>query len=141
MVLYKKEAKKDKRTNKSLIKKFDILLITAALAIAFLLMAAYRGNGQSVLEAQISVEGKPYKSVLLTNSHTETIIIPTDPTVTLKVANGGIAFADALCHDRSCEKCGVLSSSGSIAVCLPAKVVVTVSSKKAPHSGFDAVSY
>lgn len=139
--MYKKEAKNNKRTHRSLIKRMDILLIAVSLFIAFLLMASYKVSGQSALEAQISVNGKLYKTISLADNHTETIVIPTDPEVTLEVANGGIAFVNALCPDRSCEKCGVLNKAGSIAVCLPAKVVVTVTAKKSHISDFDAISY
>lgn len=139
--MHKKTAKINTRTKRNLIRKADIFLIAIALIASILLMVAYRASVPEELEAQISVNNKPYKSVLLTDNHKETIIIPTEPIVTLEVANGGIAFVNALCPDRSCEKCGVLNKAGSIAVCLPAKVVVTVKAKNVNKSDFDAISY
>ena len=40
--------------------------------------------------------------------------------------DGAIAFVDATCPDKICEKAGALSRVGETAACLPRKTVVTV---------------
>lgn len=128
-------------TSKPLFSKVDALLIVAFLFIALLLAYVYGVFERFPLRAEITVNGEFYKSVYLADNHEETIVIQTDPVVTLEVSGGGIFFVNALCSDRTCEKSGVLDRAGSTAACLPARVVVTVVSDKPNESVFDAVSY
>ncbi len=119
----------------------DALLIAASLFLAALLSYIYGASAHSPLKAEITVNGELYKTVYLTDATEEIIVIQTDPVVTLSVCGGQIAFINALCPDRMCEKRGALKSAGSTAVCLPARVAVTVVSDKNGEAGFDAVSY
>ena len=56
-----------------------------------------------------------------------------DPTVRFRIQDGSIAFVDATCPDKICEKAGYLSRVGETAACLPRKTVVTVIA--APEEG------
>lgn len=119
----------------------DALLIAASLSLAALLAYIYTAPAHSPLKAEITVNGELYKTVYLTDAPKETIVIQTDPAVTLSVRDGKISFINALCADRLCEKRGALDRAGGTAVCLPARVVVTVISDKSGEADFDAVSY
>ncbi len=130
-----------KGDHKILFGRADALVLIAALLVAVFMSFFYKGYSQKSLRADISVNGELYKSILLTQEREELIIIQTDPVVTLKVFQGGISFINALCPDRTCEKSGVLKAAGSVAVCLPARVVVSVVSDKHSGSGYDAISY
>ena len=50
--------------------------------------------------------------------------------------NGGIRFEHSDCKDKLCITSGELEKTGDVAVCLPAKTVITVTG-----SDFDAVVY
>ncbi|HOD02242.1 MAG: hypothetical protein BWY46_01362 [Firmicutes bacterium ADurb.Bin300] len=137
----KSAAVKKNGKHKILFGKSDALILIAAFSVAVFLFFFYNGSSQEPLRAEITVNGELYKSIYLTQAHEETVIIQTDPVVTLKVSQKGISFVNALCPDRTCEKSGVLNKAGSVAVCLPARVIVSVVSDKSSNSGYDAISY
>ena len=58
------------------------------------------------------------------------IDIDSAPEVRIRVEKGRIRFCDADCPDKLCIRYGWLESSADSAVCLPAKVVISISGQK-----------
>lgn len=79
------------------------------------------------LIAKIEREGKTITEIDL-NSVTDTQYITFDEgiKVTIEVQPGKIRFLDSQCPDQICVKAGWLTKEGHIAVCLPAKTVVSI---------------
>lgn len=119
-----------------LFRKGDLIVIAAVIAAA-LILAFIGKNESSKPVAEISVDGVTVQTVDL-NIVTDRIeITPNDEYNILIVAeNGTIRFEHSDCEDKLCVSSGTLSESGDIAVCLPAKTVITVSG-----SDVDAVVY
>lgn len=46
--------------------------------------------------------------------------------LTIRAEDGTIKFLDSTCPDQICVKTGRLTKSGDIAVCMPAKTIVTI---------------
>lgn len=83
--------------------------------------------GKDNITAEISVDGKVVEEVSLSGLDRDyEYTTDTSPAVTVKAEKGRIRVADADCPDKLCVKCGWLDSDGDMAVCLPAKVVVSV---------------
>lgn len=122
--------------NIKLFKKADLIVIALITAVAGLLM--FLGSKDtSKPVAEISVDGKIIQTVDLDSVKERTEIKPDgDYNIIIVAENGKIRFEHSECEDKLCVASGNLEKNGDIAVCLPAKTVITVTG-----SEFDAVVY
>jgi len=75
-------------------------------------LAVVSYNGRTVLEIPLDRDGF--------------YTLKEDPTVRFQVRDGAIAFVEATCPDKICEKEGFLSQNGQTAVCLPRKTSLRI---------------
>ena len=118
------------------LKKADIFIIlgVAAAAVLFIFLRSAR---QERRIAVITVDSAVTHRIDLDEVKEKITIKPdTDPEVVIAAENGEIYFESSGCRDKICVKSGRLTKAGDIAVCLPAKTVVSISG-----SGPDAVTY
>ena len=119
-----------------LFKKGDLFVIAAVIATALAFYFIGSG-GSSKPVAEISVDGVTVQTVDLSSVTDRIEITPNDEYNILIIAeNGTIRFEHSDCEDKLCVSSGTLSESGDIAVCLPAKTVISVTG-----SELDAVAY
>lgn len=115
-------------------KRGDNLLIglVVVIALAFLVPRWLGGdssekvhkNGERV--ANITVDGKLYKTVELTKEE-QTVEIKTEHGYNLlKIHDYGIEMIDADCPDKLCLTFGFIDRNGGTIVCLPHKLMVEV---------------
>lgn len=110
-----------------LLRKTDIFIILAV-AVAACVFMLLRSAGDSPLTAEISVDGQVIETIKLDEVTDRVEIIPdTRPRVVIVAENGSIKFEQAECPDKVCISAGNLYRKGDTAVCLPAKVVVSIS--------------
>ena len=112
--------------DRKLLRKADIFIIAAVIVAAaalWLALSQYQGK----LEAVVTVDGEVLRTVDLSG---------TDPDLLIIARDGAIWVAEAGCRDKLCAACGKLTRMGDTAVCLPARTVITVSG-----SELDAVTY
>lgn len=122
--------------NIKLFKKADLIVIALILAAAglFIYLA---GRDTSKPVAEISVDGEIIQTVDLFSVNERTEIRPDgDYNIIIVAENGKIRFEHSDCEDKLCVASGNLEKSGDIAVCLPAKTVITVTGTE-----LDAVVY
>ena len=94
----------------------------AVLAAVFLLCWLFlRPEGAM---ARITYDGEVVMTVRLDQDRE--FALEQDPTVRFQIRDGAIAFVDATCPDKICQRAGYLSRVGETAACLPRKTVVTV---------------
>jgi hypothetical protein len=116
-------------------KRGDVLLISIVLvaALAFLAPRWFSGNKDTAgngnnLVANITVDGKQYRTVKLTEED-QTIDIRTERGVNiLKVHDYGIEMYDADCPDQVCLGFGFITMPKQTIVCLPNRVLVEIAS-------------
>jgi len=125
---------------RSLIKRTDILIIAAILAVAAGLLiyrrvAAERG-GDIVCELFVD---NTLQSVIDLSKDGE-IKVP-GRNVILTVRNHAIAFTQSDCPDKICIKTGYISQPGQTAVCLPNRVAIKIVSKKPDKDAPDMVAW
>lgn len=119
-----------------LFKKGDIIVIAAIVAVAVMFSFIGKSSAPNPI-AEISVDGKTVETVDLQSVKEKIIITPNDDyNIKIFAENGEIWFEHSDCEDKLCISAGKLGKSGDIAVCLPAKTVITVSG-----SDVDAVVY
>lgn len=110
-------------------KKNDILLTAGILLLALLCFCGYRffyhQNGAYV---EVTVNGKLTNTLPLDKDTTLTIKGSNHGTNILKIKNGIASITDADCPDKLCVKQKAISKEGETLVCLPHKVVVSISS-------------
>jgi hypothetical protein len=113
-------------------KKLDKVLILTILLIAAVLMGFNYFRSKSIaknskdLVAEISVKGKVYKNIVLSNEKQEFTIKTELGENTVKAHDKGIEIINASCHDHICEKTGFISRPGEMIVCLPNKVAIKI---------------
>ena len=117
------------------------LLIVIAVCIAVIAMLIPRFIGGDKLEAEIAVNGEVVKTLRLDEiSEKYEFSTGTSPDVVITAENGRIRVSDAGCPDRLCVNCGWLDEDGDMAVCLPAKVTVSVKGEKSADAP-DIITY
>ncbi len=122
--------------NVKLFKKADLIVIALIIAAAGIFMFLGSRNSSNPV-AEISVDGKIIQTIDLDSVKEKTEIKPDgDYNILIVAENGRIRFEHSDCKDKLCVASGNLEKSGDIAVCLPAKTVITVTG-----SELDAVVY
>lgn len=119
---------------------YDFALAGAVLVIAAVCFLAFRGGRDGGLRAEITIDGERYAVIDLSENETREIKLPTEPGVTVLAEPGAVSVSSAGCRDKICVKRGRLTRAGDTAVCLPAKVTVSVIGGR-NESGVDAVVY
>ncbi len=112
-----------------MLKKGDVFLVVIILVVAAAGYGAMKlwNAGGGHREAVIKQDGKIVKRINLDSvSKPEEIILQGSYTNKLLVEKGRIRFEDADCPNRDCVKTGWLSDRGSVAVCLPNKVMIKI---------------
>ena len=118
--------------------RYDLLLLTLLLlaaAGAWFLLRHPAGQGGWVVITQNGLETGRYP---LSQDRTVLIGEENGDYNLLEIKDGAVAVTDANCGDHTCVRTGAVSRSGQSIICLPHKVVVTVSGGAA--DGVDAVS-
>jgi len=117
------------------IKKGDI---SAVLIIGILcIMWFFQGGAGENIRADIYLDGEKVQSVIISE-------LEEDKTVSvggceILLSRDGAAFIHSECSDKLCEKRGTLKKAGDTMACVPERVVLSLSSDKAPD--FDSVVY
>ena len=112
--------------NIKLFKKGDLAVIIAV-AVAAVVFAFFAKARTDKPVAVISVDGVEVEAVeLYSLNERKEINLGGDYNIKIVAENGGIYFEHSDCPDKLCINAGVLRESGDLAVCLPAKTVITV---------------
>ncbi|MBR0121016.1 MAG: NusG domain II-containing protein [Clostridia bacterium] len=120
-----------------LLRKTDLIMIFVIIFAGVAAILVNRYSGDSLI-AQITVDGNVIETIDLNSvENTRTVITKTSPKTEITVEKGAIYFCKADCDNQLCVKSGKLTSGGATAVCLPAKVVITVTEAQS----VDAVTY
>ena len=122
--------------NTKLFRKGDLIVIIAVILSAlFFAYFAYSGNEKPV--AVISVDGVEVETVeLYSLTEKREINLGGEYNIKIVAENNGIRFEHSDCKDKLCVNTGNLKKGGDVAVCLPAKTVITVTG-----TDVDAVVY
>ncbi len=122
--------------NTKLFRKGDLIVIIAVILSAlFFACFAYSGNEKTV--AVISVDGVEVETVeLYSLTEKREINLGGEYNIKIVAENNGIRFEHSDCKDKLCVNTGNLKKGGDVAVCLPAKTVITVTG-----TDVDAVVY
>lgn len=115
---------------------FDLIPIAFALLIAGGFFVLSFGQPADEGVAVVRVEGKEVARLDLHQERT-LALHSREIEVTIAVEQGTVSFQAASCPDQICVKTGKLSHPGDTAVCLPARISITIEGSEAP----DAVTY
>jgi len=116
----------------------DIILVAVLLIlslVSFISVRHFTPNGKHVV---VEVEGRPVLELSFDKDVTETVTGPLGETV-IVIENGTVRIQDSPCPNHYCVRMGKLRHSGEIAVCVPNRVVVTISGGDETGS-FDSVT-
>ena len=112
-------------TRRVLVKKWDILLLCAGLALAAVLpVLIARAGAEGKLTGCVAIDGQVVAYVDLTMDRE--FAPEALPAVRLAVRGGGFAIVESDCPDKTCVHSGFIHRPGQMAVCLPNRVSLTV---------------
>ena len=109
------------------VKRNDLILlslITVFVVGSFVIQAYCMMNKGSTIE--IEVNGKSYGQYSLAEDQEIPILIDQKEVNTLVIESGAAYMKAATCPDHLCVKQGAISGRGQSIVCLPHRVIVTV---------------
>jgi hypothetical protein len=114
-------------------KKGDIIVILLLIVLSFipeLVLGIMMNKQYQGTYAEITLEGKFYKTIPLSEHRGENLIdIKTKYGYNIiKVSNQSIGIIDADCKDKICVKTGFISKPGQSIICLPHKLMIEVKS-------------
>ncbi len=105
----------------------DIILISAVLLISLVAFGVYTFTKNIGKYVTVSVNGKRIASYSLSKDRTENISSENgECTNTLVIKDGKAKITKASCPDKICVGHPAVSRTGETIVCLPNKVVITV---------------
>ena len=112
-------------------KKLDFVIIAVLMLLSFLpeiILGASVGKGFNNTYAEITVEGKLYKTVPLSVHKGEEVIeLKTDlGTNVIKIIDNKIGIIEADCPDKVCMNPEYIEKPGKSLVCLPHKVMIEI---------------
>ena len=112
-------------------KKWDIIIIIVLICLSFipeLIFGVMMGKNYNGTYAEVTLDGKPYKKILLSEHRgEEQIDVKTDYGYNvIEIKDASIAIIDADCRDKICIKSGFISKPGQLLVCLPHKLMVEI---------------
>ena len=122
------------------LKAGDIVIIAVVLAAAGMMSAFYAFGGEKQTSGAFAVVISPsgrYEYPLAADA--VFTVHGSGHTLTAVIEDGEIYVADSDCPDGICVHMGRVSHPGEMIVCLPAKVLITVTGTGA-EDGFDAVA-
>ena len=121
-------------------KKRDIILVVCVIAAALILYAVLKlTSGESGSQAVVTIDGDVYGTYSLDTP--QEIEIETEyGTNVLCIEDGEIYMVEADCPDGYCISQGKISRGNETIVCLPHKLVVTISSDEEQEDDFDAIT-
>ena len=114
-------------------KKWDIIIIVVLICLSFipeLIFGVIMGKNYNGTYAEITLDGKPYKKILLSEHIGEDKIdVKTEYGYNIiEIKDQSIGIIDADCRDRICIKSGFISKPGQLSVCLPHKLMIQIKS-------------
>ena len=114
-------------------KKWDIIIIVVLICLSFipeLIFGVMMGKNYNETYAEVTLDGKPYKKIILSeHSGEDKIDVKTEYGYNIiDIKDQSIGIIDADCRDRICIKSGFISKPGQISVCLPHKLMIEIKS-------------
>ena len=104
-------------------KKKDIILIAAVLAISLISLAAIKMTQKDGKEVIVTVEGKEvYKTSIKKDQIYQ--IPEENGTNVMQIKDGKVTMIEATCPDHYCMKQKAVDEHGGSIICLPNKVVI-----------------
>ncbi|MDE6125164.1 MAG: NusG domain II-containing protein [Eubacterium sp.] len=111
---------------KKFLRKWDMILITAALLAAGVFMLCIHVFSTAGEYAVVEVNGETVAQLSLAEDTVYDIEIENEVTNTLKIENGEAKMISADCPDKICVNHRSISKNNETIICLPNKVIVTI---------------
>ena len=111
-------------------KKADIIVIAAVLAVAGILCLLLYGGNHGGQQVQIEIDGTVSEVLPLSEDCEKEIITPDGGSNTLVIADGAVWMKTANCPDKICVHHPKISRSGESIICLPHRLVITVTDSR-----------
>lgn len=111
---------------KKLLRKWDMILITAALLTAGVFLLCINVFSTAGEYAVVEVNGETVVQLSLAEDTVYDIEIENEVTNTLKIENGEAKMISADCPDKICVNHRSISKNNESIICLPNKVIITI---------------
>lgn len=120
------------RTDNSMMKKKDLILIGVVLLAALISYGTIQFMQKDGKEVVVTVDGKETFRSSIDQDQTYEILSKEGKNV-IRIQNGKVSMTQADCPDKICKAHKAIHKSGETIVCLPHKVVVEVEAGEAEN--------
>lgn len=107
-------------------KKADVIVIAAVLAVAGVLCLLLYGTNHNGSYVQVEIEGTVSEVLPLSEDCEKTISTPDGGENTLVIRDGAVSITEANCPDKICVHHNAIRRSGESIICLPHRLTVSV---------------
>ena len=122
-----------------LLKKADLILIGALLLVIGALLFVLRGGEDPGETVRVEIGGETVDAFPLAEDTERRYETGSGGVNVVKVENGAVSVLEANCPGQACVRHRAISRAGESIICLPHRLVVSVSGEPA-ENGVDAVA-
>lgn len=116
---------------------FTLFLILAGTGLSIGIYMPRTGTGSCL---EVRIDGDTTATYPLSENRTETITCPGGGSNTLQIRDGIVFMTEADCPDRVCTGMRGISSPGETIVCLPHKLVLSITDSNVSSGTPDAIT-
>lgn len=120
------------------LKKRDGVILLVLLAGCLLAMWGMHED-ETALTLRISVDGNVVREVPLDSLSDGCVSLPEAEGVTLRVQDGAICVEEADCPDQRCVRMGWIDAPGEMIVCLPHRLLITLTAQTPNEPEVDVI--
>lgn len=114
-------------------KRFDKIIIAIIVVISigsYAFMKISKNKSPEGIYVQITLKGKVYKKIPLTQSTDEKITVESNLGKNIvEIKNGKVRINESDCKNQICVKTGYIGAPGDVIACLPHELLVEIKEK------------
>ena len=120
------------KERKKITTKSDWILLSILILLGVILtfVIFFKPNKAPSRFVEVSINGEVTATYSLDEDREKIITTKSGGTNTLVVHNHTVTMKDANCNDHTCIRTGTITKTGESIVCLPHRVVLTITDKK-----------
>ena len=121
-------------------KKTDLILIAAVLALSAILYAFFYQSPSKDTRVIIYVDGEPVKSEIMPETGSQITFDNSHGCNIIEIGAGTVEVIWSDCASQVCVRTGKISRPGEVIVCLPHHLLITIVGERTPED-IDAIAW
>jgi len=123
-----------------MMKKTDLILIAAVLAVSAILYAVFYESPSNGSRVRIYVDGELVRTEAMTDTGSQVVIDNAHGSNIIEIGPGSVEVIWSDCASQVCVRTGKISRPGEVIVCLPHHLLITIEGVRNPED-IDAIAW